>query len=221
MNKILKAATGIALLMGTSAHALPTIDTSKIYLGLTYITDESEADDDKITTGSAVPVEDNKVDGFGAFVGYQFNDVIALELSYKDFGTTSQQYTNDDDTIAKGTHDFQHGALSAVIGHNITPNVRIFGKVGYGALYTEENVTDNNSTVANGPKFDESGSNFGENYGVGVAFVADNGFSIRAEYEVLPDNDGASANALDTFQAGGIQYVDNPELFTISVSKSF
>jgi hypothetical protein len=42
MKNILKAATGIAMLMGTSAHALPTIDTSKIYLGLTYITDESE-----------------------------------------------------------------------------------------------------------------------------------------------------------------------------------
>ena len=220
MNKIWKAATGIAMLMGTSAHALPTIDTSKIYLGLTYITDESETDIDKITGTS--PVVDNKVDGFGAFIGYQFNDVIGLELSYKDFGSSTIEYTNDDGTKAKGTDEFQHGALSAVIGHNITPNVRIFGKVGYGALYTEESATDNNSTLAAGmSKFDESGSNFGENYGVGVAFVADNGFSIRAEYEVLPDNDGASANAVDNFTAGGMTNIDQPELLTISVSKSF
>ena len=53
MKNILKAATGIAMLMGTAAHALPTIDTSKIYLGLTYITDESEAVDDK--TGRIIP----------------------------------------------------------------------------------------------------------------------------------------------------------------------
>jgi opacity protein-like surface antigen len=220
MNKILKAATGIAMLMGTSAHALPTIDTSKIYLGLTYITDESEVDVEKITGTS--PVLDNKVDGFGAFVGYQFNDLIGLELSYKDFGDTSIEYTNTDGTKAKGTNEYQHGALSAVIGHNITPNVRIFGKVGYGALYTEESVTDNNSTLAAGmSKFDESGSNFGENYGVGVAFVADNGFAIRAEYEVLPDNDGANPDAIDNFTQGGMTNIDQPELFTISVSKSF
>ena len=220
MNKILKAATGVAMLMGTSAHALPTIDPSKIYLGLTYITDESEVSADKISGTS--PIVDDKVDGFGAFVGYQLNDVIGLELSYKDFGSNSVDYENDDGTRAKGTNDYQHGALSAVIGHNITPNVRIFGKVGYGALYTEEKVTDNNAKVASqGPKFDESGSNFGENYGVGVAFVADNGFSIRAEYEVLPDNDGSDADAVDAGTQGGMTNIDQPELFTISVSKSF
>lgn len=219
MKNILKAATGVAMLMGTSAHALPTIDTSKIYLGLTYITDEFEAELNK-TSGSS-PVIDNKVDGFGAFIGYQFNDLIGLELSYKDFGDSTIEYTNDDGTKAKGTHEYQHGALSAVVGHNITPNVRIFGKVGYGALYTEENVIDNNGNISNGPNFSESGPSFGENYGVGVAFVADNGFSIRAEYEVLPDNDGASPDALDNFTQGGMTNIDQPELLTISVSKSF
>ena len=220
MNKILKAATGIAMLMGTSAHALPTIDMSKIYLGLTYITDESEAGLAKISGTSTIT--DDKVDGFGAFVGYQLNDVIGLEFSYKDFGSSSLDYENDDGTRAKGTNDYQHGALSAVIGHNITPNVRLFGKVGYGALYTEEKVTDNNSTLAAGmSKFDESGSNFGENYGVGVAFVADNGFTIRAEYEVLPDNGGSNADAIDNGSQGGMTITDQPELLTISVSKSF
>jgi opacity protein-like surface antigen len=219
MKNILKAATGIAMLMGTSAHALPTIDTSKIYLGLTYITDESEVSPNKIS--GTTPIMDDKVDGFGAFVGYQFNDVIGLELSYKDFGSSSIDYENDDGTRSKGTNDYQHGALSAVIGHNITPNVRIFGKVGYGALYTEESVNDANVKVTNGPKFDETGSNFGENYGVGVAFVADNGFSIRAEYEVLPDNDGSNADAVDAGTQGGMTNIDQPELFTISVSKSF
>lgn len=219
MNKILKAATGIAMLMGTSAHALPTIDVSKIYLGLTYITDESEASMAKISGTS--PITDDKVDGFGAFVGYQLNDVIGLEFSYKDFGSSSIDYANDDGTRAKGTNDYQHGALSAVIGHNITPNVRLFGKVGYGALYTEEKVNDANVKVSNGPNFDESGSNFGENYGVGVAFVADNGFTIRAEYEVLPDNGGANADAIDNGSQGGMTIIDQPELLTISVSKSF
>jgi opacity protein-like surface antigen len=76
-------------------------------------------------------------------------------------------------------------------------------------------------TISYGPKFTESGSNFGENYGVGVAFVADNGFAIRAEYEVLPDNDGSSADAIDAGTQGGMTNIDQPELLTISVSKSF
>ena len=217
MNKILKAATGIAMLMGTSANALPNIDLSKFYGGLTYIENDTEI---KKISGTS-PTTDFKDDGFGAFLGYQFNDIIGLELSYKEFGNSEIKYTNTDGTTAKANQEYTHGALSLVLGHNINENFRLFGKVGYGVIYTDENGQDNNSTILGGDrtgKIDESGSEQGENYGVGVQYQMNN-FFVRAEYEVLPDNGGLAAT--DNPTGAGYGANEDSDLYTVSVGLKF
>ena len=217
MNKILKAATGIAMLMGTSANALPNIDLSKFYGGLTYIENDTEIKKDSSGTP---PKSDFKDDGFGAFLGYQFNDIIGLELSYKEFGNSELIYTNPDDTTAKANQEYMHGALSLVLGHNMNENFRLFGKVGYGVIHTEQSGQNNDSRVLGGDrtgKLDESGSEQGENYGVGVQYQMNN-FFVRAEYEVLPDNGGLNPNSLT---GHGYEANEDSDLYTVSVGLKF
>ena len=99
---------------------------------------------------------------------------------------------------------------------DVANNVKVFGKLGYGATYAELTGVDNISTGSLPDKIGQSESKEGANYGVGVQYNI-NKFFVRAEYEMLPKV-GSDQSAESV--VGGTP-VSEPEVYSISIGTSF
>ena len=213
MNILKKIALGIsACVIASSAHA---VDVSKFYVGASYLAEVNHDEFRAPLQGNIAPFTgDQKDQGFGLFAGYKFNEIVALELAYRDLGQSTSNLVYNAGTRLKTTTERQHGSLDVLLGKNFTPNFRAFAKVGYGAIYAEQTGTDDllefRQVVGVANKIGESESEFGMNYGVGLQYNYGK-FFVRAEYEKLPEvgNKNLGPPASD------------PDLYSISIGSGF
>ena len=203
-----------AAVIATSAQA---VDLTKFYVGASYLAEVDHDDRLARPAGNNAPFTgDQKDEGFGLFLGYQINKNFGVELSYKDLGESANNLIYNEGTTARASTERQHGSLNIVASMDVANNVKVFGKLGYGATYAEETGVDNVSTLgASGPaRIRESESEEGANYGVGIQYNI-NKFFVRAEYELLPEV--GSANLTN----GKGTAPSEPEVYSISIGTSF
>ena len=194
------------------ASSAQAIDLSGLYGGVSYL---AEVNHDEARISSATDVRgDQKDSGYGLFIGYQLNDIVGLELAYRDLGEAVTDYNNGDGTRAKITTERQHASLDLVLGKEVYPNLRLFAKVGYGVLYADTNGTDPVTTNAVTAIIGESLSDQGANYGLGAQYNFGKMF-VRAEYEQLPE--AGYAQTLTSWQGPASE----PEVYSVSFGASF
>jgi opacity protein-like surface antigen len=203
-----------AAVIATSAQA---VDLTKFYAGASYLAEVDHDDRIKQLPGNnAAWTGDQKDQGYGLFLGYQINKNFGVELSYKDLGeSTNNMVYNDGNTII-GSTERQHGSLNIVASMDVANNVKVFGKLGYGATYAKVTGVDNLATGSLPDRIGESESKEGANYGVGVQYNI-NKFFVRAEYEMLPKvgSDQSVASSVSGTP------VSEPEVYSISIGTSF
>lgn len=161
MFKKIAAAAALAF-VASSAFAGPTAFYGGLDVGMTKIDG----------------LDDNKA-GVGGFLGYGFNQNVALELGYRQLGKWNVQGV---DLTAKQTH------VSVVGSYPLNTQVDVYGRLGYNQLRAEAsfgNVTfgddtsgvvygvgvNYNFTPAISGRFEvQKPSSDSTNYGVGVVF---------------------------------------------------
>ena len=201
-----------AAVIATSAQA---VDLTKFYVGASYLAEVNHDDRLARPAGNNAPFTgDQKDEGFGLFLGYQINKNFGVELSYKDLGESANNLIYNEGTTLRSSTERQHGSLNIVASMDVANNVKVFGKLGYGATYAEETGVDNISTNRVPARIRESESEEGANYGVGIQYNI-NKFFVRAEYELLPEV--GSANLTN----GKGTAPSEPEVYSISIGTSF
>lgn len=213
MNKnILKTLGLSACLIAGSAQA---VELKNFYMGASYL---AEVDHDgratQLTGNNAAFTGDQKDQGYGLFVGYQFHKNFGLELSYKDLGEAQNNTVYNDGKTLRITDERQHGSLDLVANAEIAKDFKVFGKVGYGVIYSEQTGVDNltQNGVGRQGKIGESESEVGANYGIGAQYNFGKLF-VRAEYEQLPEI-GSRTKQTGTGLA-------EPKVYSISIGTSF
>ena len=110
--------------------------------------------------------------------GYQFNKIIAVEASFTDYGSFSDDVKSKNGLVTRTfSSDPLAGAVYANAGYTFANGVRPFGQLGIG--YMQTNQSDTLDHVNN---FDDSFMTF--HYGIGVEYapVSLKGFGFRAAY---------------------------------------
>ena len=203
-----------AAVIATSAQA---VDLTKFYVGASYLAEVDHDDRLKQLQGNnAAWTGDQKDQGYGLFLGYQINKNFGVELSYKDLGESANNTIYNDGNTVRASTERQHGSLNIVASMDVANNVKVFGKLGYGATYAELTGVDNISTGSLPDRLGQSESKEGANYGVGVQYNI-NKFFVRAEYEMLPK----VGNDLTLDSSVGGTPVSEPEVYSISIGTSF
>ena len=201
-----------SMVIASSAQA---VDLTGLYGGVSYL---AEVNHDEERISGATATGDQKDEGYGAFIGYQYNDLLGVQLSYKDLGQSSTTYTNVDNTLVPISTERQSGSLDLLVGKEIVSNLRVFAKVGYGIMYAETSGFDYATTLgANGPaKIGEKITEWGANYGLGAQYNYGK-FFVRAEWEQLPEVGGPQCDAVTCFQSPASE----PEVFSVSIGAGF
>ena len=203
-----------AAVIATSAQA---VDLTKFYVGASYLAEVDHDDRIKQLQGNnAAWTGDQKDQGYGLFLGYQINKNFGVELSYKDLGESANNTIYNDGKTLRTSTERQHGSLNIVASMDVANNVKVFGKLGYGATYAELTGVDNITTGNLPNRLGESESKEGANYGVGVQYNI-NKFFVRAEYEMLPK----VGNDVSLDSSVGGTPVSEPEVYSISIGTSF
>lgn len=202
-----------SMVIASSAQA---VDLTGLYGGISYLAEVNH--DEARIPGATGTRGDQKDEGYGAFIGYQYNDMLGVQLSYKDLGQSSTDYDNGDGTRAPISTERQSGSLDLLVGKEIVSNLRVFAKVGYGIMYAETSGFDYATTLgASGPaKIGEKITEWGANYGLGAQYNYGK-FFVRAEWEQLPEVGAAQCNAVTCFQSPASE----PEVFSVSIGAGF
>ena len=210
-NIIKKLGLGLsACLIASSAQA---VELKNFYIGASYLAEVDHDDRARTMTGNNAPFSgDTKDQGYGLFIGYQFHKNFGLELSYKDLGESQNNSVYNDGKTITNTAERQHGSLDIVANTEIAKDFKVFAKVGYGAIYAENNGVDNLTENVIQAKVRESESEFGVNYGLGAQYNFGKLF-VRAEYEQLPEIGNRTKNTGTTLA--------EPKLYSISIGTSF
>jgi len=199
-----------SMVIASSAQA---VDLTGLYGGVSYL---AEVNHDEARISGATATGDQKDEGYGAFIGYQYNDLLGVQLSYKDLGESSTTYTNSDNTTAGASTERQSASLDLLIGKEIVSNFRVFAKVGYGIMHAETSGFDYNSINHVTAKIRENDTEWGVNYGLGAQYNYGK-FFVRAEWEQLPEVGGPQCEAVTCFQSPASE----PEVFSVSIGAGF
>lgn len=155
----------------------------------------STSTDTGITAGTATLDEDDS--GFKLFAGKKLNNNISIEGVYADMGEATLTGDNGDTfTIGNTIYQFivNNGELavegsvigaSAVYSHNLNDAFSIHGKLGMAFWEVDATVTGSgiNSSTSSDDGFDLF-------YGVGVDYRINDGWSVRADYEIYNIEEG-------------------------------
>jgi opacity protein-like surface antigen len=129
---------------------------------------------------------DGDANFYGITVGRVFNDNVAAEVSYVDFGD-SESVINDP-VIATLDAQLEAQAISVTLVGNY-PFSRYwtaFGKIGFNQWDLEASVTDNTSAPPITLSGEDRGSGF--NYGVGLQYRITPSYAIKLEYRIYQLN---------------------------------
>lgn len=196
------------------AGSVQAVELKNFYVGASYLADVDHDSRPPAVAGNTAPwTGEQKDQGYGLYVGYQLNKNFALELSYKNLGEATNTLTYNEGTNATTTTERQHGSLDLVANAEIASNFKVFGKVGYGAIYAEATGSDNLSTIGSRrpAKIRESESEYGVNYGIGAQYNFGKLF-VRAEYEQLPEIGSRKVTGTE---------ISEPKVYSISIGTSF
>ena len=199
-----------SMVIASSAQA---VDLTGLYGGVSYLADVKH-DEARVSGGTVTG--DQTDEGYGAFIGYQYNDLLGVQLSYKHLGKSHTSYTNDDNTLAAISTERQSGSLDLLVGKEIVSNLRVFAKVGYGIMAAETSGFDYNSVNFTTAKLGEKTTEWGANYGLGAQYNYGK-FFVRAEWEQLPEVGGPQCSADTCFQSPASE----PEVFSVSIGAGF
>jgi len=213
MNKNILKTFGLGLSACLIAGSAQAVELKNFYMGASYLADVDHDDRSRTLPGNDAPFTgDQKDQGYGLFVGYQFHKNFGLELSYKDLGESQNNTVYNDGKTLRFTDERQHGSLNLVANAEIAKDFKVFAKVGYGAIYAETTGVDNLTENRVPGKIGESESEEGANYGIGAQYNFGKLF-VRAEYEQLPEI-GSRTKQTGTTLA-------EPKVYSISIGTSF
>jgi opacity protein-like surface antigen len=215
MNKNILKTFGLGLSACLIAGSAQAVELKNFYMGASYLADVDHDGRARTLPGNnAAFTGDQKDQGYGLFVGYQFHKNFGLELSYKDLGESQNNTVYNDGKTLRATNERKHGSLNLVANAEIAKDFKVFAKVGYGAIYAEQTGVDNltENGVGRQGKIGESESEFGVNYGLGAQYNFGKLF-VRAEYEQLPEI-GSRTKQTGTTLA-------EPKVYSISIGTSF
>lgn len=211
MKKNITKTLGLGLSVCLIAGSAQAVELKNFYIGASYLADVDHDSRARTLTGNnAAFTGDQKDQGYGLFIGYQFHKNFGLELSYKDLGESKNNTVYNDGRTLRITDERQHGSLDLVANAEIAKDFKVFAKVGYGAIYAEQTGVDDASTNRVAAKIGESESNQGANYGIGAQYNFGKLF-VRAEYEQLPEIGSHTK---------GTQLAE-PKVYSISIGTSF
>ncbi len=145
---------------------------------------------------------DDETTGYKLFIGYDYNDRIALEAIYNDLGQTVATVN----TPLTAETDVQSVALAAVIKSNPINNFTFFGKIGQNLLHAHDKISDG---TGNGV------TEMNMYYGLGVSITNAEGFAWRLEYEQF-----GTAGGTDSVRSDRPDEVD-PTNISVSLIKKF
>jgi len=125
-----------------------------------------------------VSTMDDSSAGYLLYAGYQFNKIIAIEASFVDYGSFSDDIKSKNGLVTRTfTSDPMGGAVYANAGYTFDNGVRPFAQLGLG--YMANNQSDNLDRLNN---FDDSFMTMRFGLGVEYAPTALKGFGFRAAY---------------------------------------
>jgi hypothetical protein len=154
--------------------------------------------------------EDDKDNGFTAFLGYDLNKRLAIEVGYNDLGeSTRTAIINEANTNGKNKVKVVTAA-GVLKSDPIANNLVFFIKGGLARIDHDENISGGatqNSSVKSTNLF----------YGLGANYEFSKGLAIRAAYEVYGKDDGLS-NVTSTESKPDRA---DPKALTISFIKTF
>jgi len=192
---------GAAALLSTAAMAGP--NSSGAYIGIGYGNTIYESDgfvSEQITL-SAFDEEDSGLTFYG---GYQFNNIVGVELSYRDYG----KFEADSGFAQEPTGL----SIGANVGYSfLDGQLRPFGVIGMG--FVKMNYVNLPSYVIS---FDETGAAI--HYGLGVQYKPDllAGFGFRMAYEA----DSYTIKVQDSF-SGSKTYMQTLGMLYLGIQYKF
>jgi opacity protein-like surface antigen len=153
---------------GNYGHTLESINDGKIA--------------NSIIGGGLTDLEDEDSDrGYKFFVGYQFNDHIALEAGYADLGDFGLKVARAPDTgTMTGATSYKGYNLDLVGTWPLTQRLSAFGRVGAFRYETEENFVGTESLAASLSRDDKD---TGYKFGAGLEYSFTERLSARLEAE--------------------------------------
>jgi opacity protein-like surface antigen len=198
----------IALLTtSTITPALSQSKTEGFYGGLGYL--KSEHNIIKYSELSYT-AEDDKDNGFTAFLGYDLNNRFAIEVGYNDLGKSTRSSIIDENTI-NGKNKIKVATIAGVLKSDpIANNLVFFIKGGLARIDHEEDISGDISQ-----KTSVKSTNLF--YGLGANYEFSKGLAIRAAYEVYGKDDGLS----DVNSEESKPDRADPKALTISFVKKF
>jgi opacity protein-like surface antigen len=198
----------IALLTtSTITPALAQSKTEGFYGGLGYL--KSEHNIIKYSELSYT-AEDDKDNGFTAFLGYDLNNRFAIEVGYNDLGKSTRSTIIDEDTI-NGKNKIKVATIAGVLKSDpIANNLVFFIKGGLARIDHDEDISGDISQ-----KTSVKSTNLF--YGLGANYEFSKGLAIRAAYEVYGKDDGLS----DVNSEESKPDRADPKALTISFVKKF
>jgi hypothetical protein len=209
-KKILMKKIWTKITMSVFALLLISNQSSKaegFYGGLGYL--KSDHNIIKYSTLSYT-AEDDKDDGFTAFLGYDLNKRFAIEVGYNDLGESTRSATINN-AATNGKNKVKVATAAGVLKSDpIANNLVFFIKGGLARIDHDENVSGGqtqNSNVKSTNLF----------YGLGANYEFSKGLAIRAAYEVYGKDDGLS----DVNSTQSTPDRADPKALTISFIKTF
>jgi OOP family OmpA-OmpF porin len=205
-NKTTKIFCTLALLASVAATpALSQSKTEGFYGGLGYLKSEHN----KIKySGLTYTAEDDKDNGFTAFLGYDFNKRFAIEVGYNDLGKSTQSISDVGGLDAK--NKVKVTTVAGVIKSDpIANNLVFFIKGGLARI-------DHDEAISGAATLNTSVKTTNLFYGLGANYEFSKDLAIRAAYEVYGKDDGLS----DINPGSKPDRVD-PKALTISFVKKF
>jgi len=198
----------IALLTtSTITPALSQSKTEGFYGGLGYL--KSEHNIIKYSELSYT-AEDDKDNGFTAFLGYDLNNRFAIEVGYNDLGKSTRSAIIDEDTI-NAKNKIKVATIAGVLKSDpIANNLVFFIKGGLARIDHDEDISGDISQ-----KTSVKSTNLF--YGLGANYEFSKGLAIRAAYEVYGKDDGLS----DVNSEESKPDRADPKALTISFVKKF
>lgn len=179
------------------------------YIGGNYGRTLESIDDGKIANsiigGGLTNLEDEDSDrGYKFFVGYQFNDYVALEAGYADLGDFGLRAARVPDTGTLTGETSYKGYNFDVVGTwPLTARLSAFGRVGAFHYETEENYVGTESLAASLSRDDKD---TGYKFGAGLEYSFTERLSARIEAERYRIDDMLGDNGSVNLYSVGLVY---------------